>query len=810
MAYCMNVDQPLQSDDETPEALLGRALAARAGGDLDAAIELFGALFRLEPANLGAGCELAFTLLIADRMDESEAMCLGLLEQDPGLRAALATLGSISRQRGDIASALDFFQRAAAAEPDHVPTLLEVAVSLRDLARFDDATAVYFEILALDPDSADALRGLAETCRAMGRHAPSLVFYTLLGRRDPGDLAAIRERGFALLRLGRLDDAERAFRAALAADPANPTPYRGRALVAQARGRPRPAIGYLNEALRRDPTDPWALMDLGFAHRALDERPRALEAFLAAAVADPVRALPEAALEHRALGQLAETNEVLRRVIALDPENLAARLQLAELARIKGDMDACLALCDALIDRYPDRLEARIEKCRALIEADRKEEAVALARSIEPRGKDAARAQALRLEVAGTCLDPVFAGTAFADAEPALGDLDVCLAAAVAHLALADAAGARSVLARLATPSRSFDIGRLRELEGGLASLEWRPRDAIAAFLAALEANPATAEAHRHLARLFLLTVEPERAADHLAQFLRRAASERRLQGQSLRLSQNLVGQLLNELRSDAEAFAELRRIAAPDTRIDEAIDAVSRYPSSTPAALHLLLRLRMSGELGVGEAPSDAAAAAVIPRSIMAYWPDQRLPAAIADGFDACRDLHAAWRFAVFDRQTGQAFIEANHPPDVAAAGRRALADGQFEDLLRLAILGAQGGYVLDARARCLAPLDGAHRPGARLVAVQDEFAALSRTLVACAPGEDVVDRALGLAVEAINRGDNDIPWLATGPGLISRAFVESLAGQGDDRRLWLADRVVLDRPALRSVLIPGYVVGR
>jgi len=35
----------------------------------------------------------------------------------------------------------------------------------------------------------------------------------------------------------------------------------------------------------------------------------------------------------------------------------------------------------------------------------------------------------------------------------------------------------------------------------------------------------------------------------------------------------------------------------------------------------------------------------------------------------------------------------------------------------------------------------------------------------------------ALQLATEAINRGDDDLIWLATGPGLITRAFAQTLA---------------------------------
>ncbi len=38
---------------------------------------------------------------------------------------------------------------------------------------------------------------------------------------------------------------------------------------------------------------------------------------------------------------------------------------------------------------------------------------------------------------------------------------------------------------------------------------------------------------------------------------------------------------------------------------------------------------------------------------------------------------------------------------------------------------------------------------------------------------------RALDLAVEAVNRGDDDIIWFSTGPGLLTRAFAQVIAAQ-------------------------------
>ncbi len=60
------------------------------------------------------------------------------------------------------------------------------------------------------------------------------------------------------------------------------------------------------------------------------------------------------------------------------------------------------------------------------------------------------------------------------------------------------------------------------------------------------------------------------------------------------------------------------------------------------------------------------------------------------------------------------------------------------------------------------------------------------------------------------MNRGDSDIPWLATGPGLLSRAFVQQIATQSGGWKDSLNTRFVGDRAAFRDVLALGYVTSR
>jgi hypothetical protein len=93
---------------------------------------------------------------------------------------------------------------------------------------------------------------------------------------------------------------------------------------------------------------------------------------------------------------------------------------------------------------------------------------------------------------------------------------------------------------------------------------------------------------------------------------------------------------------------------------------------------------------------------------------------------------------------------------------------------------------------------------PGIVLIGYQEQYATLGNNFLGCMPGEAVIERALTLAVETLNRGDSEAIWLATGPGLLTRAFAEILTKSGTEWRTWLERRRILDRNELSKVSWP------
>jgi mannosyltransferase OCH1-like enzyme len=89
-------------------------------------------------------------------------------------------------------------------------------------------------------------------------------------------------------------------------------------------------------------------------------------------------------------------------------------------------------------------------------------------------------------------------------------------------------------------------------------------------------------------------------------------------------------------------------------------------------------------------------------------------------------------------------------------------------------------------------------------LAVYQEDYGTIGNDFIGAVPGHPVLKRALSGAVDAINRGDADIIWLATGPGLLTRAFVQEMLRAEKDAATAFERVVVLDRSELyRAVAV-------
>src|SRR5262249_23666569 len=69
--------------------------------------------------------------------------------------------------------------------------------------------------------------------------------------------------------------------------------------------------------------------------------------------------------------------------------------------------------------------------------------------------------------------------------------------------------------------------------------------------------------------------------------------------------------------------------------------------------------------------------------------------------------------------------------------------------------------------------------------VSYQDNYGAIGCNFIGCVPEQQVIVMSLQNAVAAVNRGDRDIHWLATGAGLLTRCFARACSASDRQGRL-------------------------
>jgi mannosyltransferase OCH1-like enzyme len=165
---------------------------------------------------------------------------------------------------------------------------------------------------------------------------------------------------------------------------------------------------------------------------------------------------------------------------------------------------------------------------------------------------------------------------------------------------------------------------------------------------------------------------------------------------------------------------------------------------------------------------------------------------------------LNPGFTYRLFDDLAARDFLHTRHDPQVLQAYHRATSPAMQADLFRLAYLACEGGIYADADDRCTAALAPLLPPGAQLVLYREYLGTLGNNFMAAIPRHPVILAALEGAVRAINRGDQEIIWLATGPGLITRAFAAVVSAEDETARQTLATtRIWSRRETLRHVSI-------
>ena len=107
-----------RSGDEAADRIFGIGMSQMQDGDLRAAVETFGRVISMKPEFAEAWNKRATVHFLMGEDDLSLRDCAEVIERNPQHFGVLAGYGQIYVRKGDLATALDYFERALAINPN--------------------------------------------------------------------------------------------------------------------------------------------------------------------------------------------------------------------------------------------------------------------------------------------------------------------------------------------------------------------------------------------------------------------------------------------------------------------------------------------------------------------------------------------------------------------------------------------------------------------------------------------------------------------------------------------------------------------
>jgi tetratricopeptide (TPR) repeat protein len=821
--------EALTSQPENRTALIGLAECEKRNSNFAASLENYQRALKLNPKDTKVQFEVSELLFKRGSFAEAEAALEVLLSYSQDHFLAHIRMGFCARYRNDRAAAAAYFARASKIDPTHIGVRLEMAGDLLELGRLDEAEAGFRAVLAVAPEEASAHIGMGHCARRRGDLSASLKCFLAAAACDPRNIWAKPEAAADLLGLNRLDEAQVLYNEILISQPENVNALIGLVHCARRKGDSIAARANLNRAiaidannipvllelaneqreagewedakatlrtvLDRDPKNLYALIILGLVHRAMGEHKNALTFFTRAHEfhLENAQLLVEMAIEERHLGRQEVCDRLLTEALDLSPFCVDAIIQCAEQAMMAHNAPYALQVYQSALERDPLQLRLILGAARTLTTLGKFEDAIGLLDSAKIKLGMQPEIESTRISLLRQIGDWHHAMTLLRQARVIWPwHFGLWIEHAYHELSVGSDQEVRACLD--ACPASSIHgIAKRKQLEGLFAERCCAFDDALAFYKQAAALNVNDSGIYADLTRLNLKMLQVDDAREHLGKFCMLNIAATKLQGKSTNISQTIFGQWLDEYALNAEEVGRVRGVLglSPREQIGPLLSLIRENPDNTAAAIGLIYALRLSGLLESG----GGLARGGIPERIIQFWDSPDITPDIQRLMRSWRDKNPGYEYVLFNDDTARRFLQENFTADVLAAYVRVREPAQKSDIFRLAYLAKEGGIYVDANDFCLAPLGGLIAPNALLALYQEDHGTVGNNFIAVVAQHPVILEALAQAVLAVNRGDSDMPWLSTGPALLTRSIANHIANSKLSYAAVVGKMVVLNR---------------
>ena len=343
---------------DDPDLLTVRAAARAELKDTDAALGDAERAVELGPLNEGAVSLLAGLYWQKDEGQRAVELLTGTLVKTPDsieLRQALVRLYVL---RGESQHAEEQLLRTVQSKPRDLSLHFQLASFYIDAKRLDDAEHAFRAAITARPESDAAKLAYVDFLTTYRSPAQGEQALRELIAHDPHNYSLQLGLGALQQRAGATDKAIGTFRAIITQDGEGPGGIAARDRIAaiDARsGRSDEALVLVDEALKRNPRDSDALTLRGNLRLEQSDAPGAI-ADLRAVLRDQPTEIPvlrALARAHLANHEPALAEENLRTALNVGPNDIAVRVDLAELLWRTGRVDEAVKLLEETVTRAP-------------------------------------------------------------------------------------------------------------------------------------------------------------------------------------------------------------------------------------------------------------------------------------------------------------------------------------------------------------------------------------------------------------------------------------------------------------------------
>ena len=203
-------------------ALINRALAYRAKGELDRAIADYSEAIRLDPRYADAYYNRAIAFKAKGDLDRAIADYNEAIRLNPRDALAYNNRGIAYQAKGDFAGAIIEYDEAIRLDPGNALAHYNRAIAYRSVGDLERAIADYDAAIRLDPARSLAYSQRGHAYQARGDALSALADFCEAIRLDPKNIWAYQNRGIVYLYGGLLDKARADFRQAAELAPKDP------------------------------------------------------------------------------------------------------------------------------------------------------------------------------------------------------------------------------------------------------------------------------------------------------------------------------------------------------------------------------------------------------------------------------------------------------------------------------------------------------------------------------------------------------------------------------------------------------------